>query len=147
VLASEPMDHRDLVGRLASTFRESPVAGIVSAYVFGSHVSGRIHNDSDLDLGVLFDRRLYETSRQRFDARVVLGGYLARTLHARDVDLVGLDDAPPTLVRTVMTRGLRVFCANVEADQVARRTALSRAADLEPFLRRMRRIKLDAIAR
>jgi predicted nucleotidyltransferase len=141
------MDHRDLVGRLASTFRASPVAGIVSAYVFGSHVSGRIHNDSDLDLGVLFDRRLYETSRQRFDARVVLGGYLARTVHARDVDLVGLDDAPPTLVRTVMTQGLRVFCANVEADHAARRTALSRAADLQPFLRRMRRIKLDAIAR
>jgi predicted nucleotidyltransferase len=84
------------VGRLTSTFRESPVAGIVSAYVFGSHVSGRIHNDSDLDLGVLFDRRLYETSRQRFDARVVLSGYLARTVHARDVDLVSLDDAPPT---------------------------------------------------
>jgi hypothetical protein len=95
----------------------------------------------------LFDRRLYETSRQRFDARVVLSGYLARTVGARDVDLVGLDDAPPTLVRTVMTQGLRVFCANAEADQAARRTALSRAADLEPFLRRMRRIKLDAIAR
>jgi predicted nucleotidyltransferase len=147
MLASEPMDPRDVVGRLASTFRDSPVPGIVSAYVFGSHVSGRIHNDSDLDLGVLFDRRLYETSRQRFDARVVLSGHLARTVHARDVDLVGLDDAPPTLVRKVMTQGLRVFCANAEADPAARRTALSRAADLEPFLRRMRRIKLDAIAR
>jgi hypothetical protein len=51
------------------------------------------------------------------------------------------------VVRKVMTQGLRVFCANAEADQAARRTALSRAADLEPFLRRMRRIKLDAIAR
>jgi len=45
-----------------------------------------------------------------------------------------------------MTQGLRVFCTDVEADHVARRTALSRAADLEPFLRRMRRIKLDALA-
>jgi hypothetical protein len=40
-----------------------------------------------------------------------------------------------------------VFAANVEADQAARRTALSRGADLEPFLGRMRRIILDAIAR
>jgi predicted nucleotidyltransferase len=138
---------RDLFGRLASVFRESPVAGVVSAYVFGSHVNGRTHDESDLDLGVLFDRRLYETSRQRFDARVALGGYLTRTLRARDIDLVGLDDAPPTLVAKVMTGGLQVFCANVEADRAARRTALSRAADLAPFLRRMRRLKLDALAR
>lgn len=47
----------------------------------------------------------------------------------------------------VMTEGRRLWCADAEADHAARLTALSRAADLEPFLRRMRAIKLDALVR
>jgi hypothetical protein len=46
-----------------------------------------------------------------------------------------------------MTEGRRLWCADAEADHAARRTALSRAADLEPFLRRMRAIKLDTLVR
>src|SRR5947209_4466131 len=85
------VDH-DFVDRLASAFLSSPVAGIVSAYVFGSRLAGRAHRESDLDLGVLFDRTHYPTRALRFDARVTLAAYLARTLETRDVDLVGLDD-------------------------------------------------------
>jgi len=77
----------------------------------------------------------------------MLAAYLVGALQTRDVDIVGLDDAPPTLVRTVMLDGLQLFCANHAVDHAARRTALLRAADLDPFLRRMRRIKLAAIAR
>jgi hypothetical protein len=63
------------------------------------------------------------------------------------VDVVVLNDAPPHLVRRIMTEGRRLWCADAQADLAARLTALSRAADLEPFLRRMRAIKLDALVR
>ena len=64
-----------------------------------------------------------------------------------DVDLVILNDAPPHLARAIVTTGRRVFCANSEADHAFVRTIMLRAADLEPFLRRARRVKLRALKR
>ena len=138
---------RALIDGLASALEASPVEGLVSAYVFGSRAADRAHRESDVDVGVLLERTRYPTRAMRFDARVMTAAYLVTALRTHNVDVVGLDDAPPTLVRSVMLDGLRVFCADAQADHVARRTALSRAADLEPFLRRMRRLKLAAIAR
>lgn len=58
-----------------------------------------------------------------------------------------LNDAPPQLVRRVMTEGRRLVLSDAAADHTHLRTMLSRAADLEPFLRRTRAIKLDALSR
>jgi predicted nucleotidyltransferase len=44
--------------------------GLVSAYIFGSAAEGRTHRESDLDLAVLFDRRLYPAHQDRFEARL-----------------------------------------------------------------------------
>ena len=51
------------------------------------------------------------------------------------------------MARHAVTTGLRVSCADPEADHAFVRDTQLRAADLEPFLRRARRLKLDAIAR
>ena len=61
--------------------------------------------------------------------------------------MVVLNDVPPTLARRVVTTGLRVFCGDPETDHAFRRDRHLRVADLEPFLRRMRRLKLAALAR
>lgn len=122
-------------------------AGVVSAYLFGSHVEGRAHRESDLDIGILLDRRIYPTTRDRFDARLVLGGSIGRAAGTERVDVVILNDAPPQLGRRIVTEGRRVFCADPEADLAFVRDVQLRAADLEPFLRRMRRLKLEAMAR
>lgn len=132
---------------LAAAFEALPLRGLVSAYVFGSHATGDVHRESDLDVGVLLDPTMYVTGSGRFEARLTLVAALKRALGTSAVDLVVLNDAPPHLVRRVLMDGTRVFCANPEQDHAARRTALLRAADLEPFLRRMRAIKLRAIAR
>jgi hypothetical protein len=42
-----------------------------------------------------------------------------------------------------VTTGLRVSCADPEADHAFVRDTQLHAADLEPFLRRARRLKLD----
>ena len=138
---------RELRTKLTAAFERMPGWGVVSAYVFGSHAAGRAHRESDIDIGVLLDRTAHPTSRDRFEVRTRLAGALAHALGADAVDLVVLDDAPPHLVRWVMTEGVRIFCTDPEADHAARRTALLRAADLEPFLRRARRVKLRAMAR
>jgi hypothetical protein len=73
-------------------------------------------------------------------------GDLMAALGFSAVDLIVLNDVAPQLARAALG-GQRIFCANPEADHAFVRTTLSRAADLEPFLRRVRRLKLNAIAR
>jgi hypothetical protein len=61
--------------------------------------------------------------------------------------VVILDDAPPHFARRIVLCGVRVFCDDRERDHAFVRDVQLRAADLEPFLRRTRRTKLEAIRR
>lgn len=139
------MPRRDPIEVLERFFREHP-EGVVSAYLFGSHARGTDHRDSDIDVAVLFDRNALPTSEQRLERRIRLTSELIVALKRNEVDLIALNDVPPQLARVAL-RGRRVFCRDAEAEHAFARTTLSRAADLEPFLRRVRRLKLDAIAR
>ena len=135
----------DLTAGLARVLAAFP--GAVSAYLFGSHAEGRAHRESDVDIGVLLRHDRYPTDRARFDARVTLSEQIAAALQISQVDLVILNDVPPLLARRIVTEGRRVFCADPEADHSFIRDAQLRAADLEPFLRRMQSLKLDALGR
>jgi predicted nucleotidyltransferase len=134
-------------GRLVAAARAAVPTGLVSLYLFGSHAVRRTHRDSDVDLGVLLDPRVFPTGRARFEVRLALSARLTSAAGRPLADVVMLNDAPPHLVSRVMTEGERLFCADVERDHAARRTALSRAADLAPFLRRMRALKLAVLTR
>ena len=137
----------DLETRVKQLFETGPTSGTVSVYLFGSRVTGRAHAESDLDVGVLLDWGTYPDRPGRFEARLRLFGELTRGLGRNDVELVILNDAPPHVARAIVTGGRRVFCRDAEADHAFVRTVLLRAADLEPFLRRARRVKLAAIRR
>lgn len=121
------------------------VHGVASAYLFGSVAAGRAHRESDVDVAVLLERQVYPSRADRFEARLRLIGQL-QAATGRDIDLVVLNDAPPQLARHIMTGGTRLLAANPILDHAHLRTTLSRAADLEPFLRRARAVKLAAIA-
>jgi predicted nucleotidyltransferase len=120
--------------------------GVVCAYLFGSVASGRSHRESDVDVAIVLDRERHPSAADRFDVRLRLSGRLEAALR-RPVDLVVLNDAPPQFGRRVLQEGRRVIVSNPDAEAAFRRQTLSRAADLEPFLRRTRRRKLDAIGR
>lgn len=137
----------DLVGRLASILQGLEGEGVVSAYLFGSHAAGRAHRESDVDIGVVLDRRALPGARDRFEVGLRLSSRLQASLATRHVDLLVLNDAPPGLARHVVTRGCRLARFDAEADHSFVRDVQLRAADLEPFLRRTRRLKLEALAR
>lgn len=142
---------RALAERLEASIRSDADArqrrpDVVCGYLFGSFAEDRSHTDSDIDVAVLLDRARFPTARDRFERRLALSADLARGL-GRTVDLVILNDVPPGLARAIVTRGRRIFCSEPEADHVFVRDTLLRAADLDPFLARMRRIKLDAMSR
>jgi predicted nucleotidyltransferase len=131
---------RDAFARLA-------LPGVISAYLFGSHAARSAHRESDIDVGVILDYGVHSTRAARFDERVRLASELIGALRVNAVDLVVLNDAPPLFARRVLLEGRQVYCANVDADRDFRRDTLLRAADLQPFLERMRAVKLGALAR
>jgi predicted nucleotidyltransferase len=134
-----------IVDQLTAFFAHDPQPDVLSAYLFGSHAEGRAHRESDVDIAVLLDNVRCSDERHRFEARMRLIGDLGSALKSNRVDVVVLDDAPPGLARAIVTRGRRVFCRDSEADHAFVRTILLRAADLDPWLDRTRRIKVEAL--
>ena len=137
---AEPYSIDDAITAAANT-----QPGVVAVYLFGSVATGREHRQSDVDLAALLDWARYPDARARFEARLRLIADLSVALRRNDVDLVILNDAPPHLAREIVTRDRRLFVSDDAADHAFRRDAMLRAADLEPFLRRTRRIKLQAL--
>ena len=135
----------ELAARLSAHF--SAEAGVAAAYLFGSHRDGRSHRESDVDVAVLLDREVYPEAGDRFEARVRITAELISVLHASEVDIVALNDAPPQFARRVVLDGLLVHCADPAAEHAFRRDVQLRAADVAPFLERTRRTKLEALAR
>jgi predicted nucleotidyltransferase len=119
---------------------------VVSAYLFGSAAEGRMHRESDVDVGALLCWASHPTRRDRFEAGLLLAARLQASL-ARTIDLVVLNDAPPLLGRHVVTRGRRILLRDATLDHDYVRDVQLRAADLEPWLRRLRAIKLEALRR
>ena len=137
----------DMATRLTRLLGATRPAGIISAYLFGSHAEHRAHRESDVDIGVLLDRDAHPSPEARFTERVRLSAWLMAELQAGAVDVVVLNDSPPGLASRIVTTAVTVYCAAPEADHAFRRDAQLRAADLAPFLKRMRSLKLASLAR
>ena len=138
----EPFDTEKEIRRVVE---QDGHPAVVAVYLFGSVAEGRQHGESDVDVGVLLDRRLLPAERERFEQRLALSSALSR-VRGRAGDVVILNDAPPTLSRAIVTRGKRVLCRDAEAEHAFVRDVLLQAPDLEKFLERMRAIKLRALA-
>jgi predicted nucleotidyltransferase len=138
---------KDYVGILARFFNQANRVGLVSAYLFGSQSTGRTHRESDVDVGVLLDRRTHPARQARFEERLKLSSDLIAALGANEVDVVILNDTPPPLAARIVTQGKRLFCAEPLLDREFFRDVQLRAADLLPFLSRTRRMKLLALKR
>jgi predicted nucleotidyltransferase len=142
-----PAETPDAIGRLKAALADVAPRGLVSAYVFVSAAEGRLHASSDLDVGVLFDYRTIPTTKDRFEAQLDLRRHLSPAVIGRELDVVVLNDVSPLLGRRIGGEGIRVYCADDPADHAFRRDVQLRAADLEPFIVRMRRLLVDAVSR
>jgi hypothetical protein len=68
-------------------------------------------------------------------------------LQENALDLIMLQEVPPHLARRIVAGGRRVFCSDPDADAAFARDVQLRVADLEPFLRRTRAVKLRSLRR
>jgi len=135
------------LARLESALRTTAVPGVSAAWLFGSAAAGRLHEESDVDVGVLLDRRIHPAERDRFEARLALSSELADALGDRLVDVVVLNDASPLLARRIVAEGRCLVCLDAAAEHAFRRDVQLQALDLEPFVTRNRRVALKALAR
>jgi predicted nucleotidyltransferase len=140
------MTLEDFAQRIRATLVPSS-GGLAAAFLFGSHAADRAHRESDVDVGVLLDRAVFPSARARFEHGLELSSALQRALGTRAVDLVVLNEAPPGLGRHVVTSGLCLSDLRPELTHAYVRDVQLRAADLDPFLRRTRAIKVAALAR
>ncbi|MGH8949794.1 MAG: type VII toxin-antitoxin system MntA family adenylyltransferase antitoxin [Acidimicrobiia bacterium] len=121
--------------------------GVIAAFLFGSQVRGRSHAESDVDVGVLLDSEVFPEAVDRGRVRINMISELMGLLEKNEVDVVVLNDAPPGLAREVVTTGMRVFVANEDCTRDFIRDVQLRAADLDPFLDRVRRRSLEFLTR
>jgi len=128
-------------------FEDHPDLGVASAYLFGSHAEGRAHRESDVDVGVLLRWDRHPTSSDRSEMRIRLGSDLISVTGCNEVDVVILNDAPPLLGRKVIYDGIRLFLGDPGVDHAYVRDVQILAADLEPWLHRLRKLRLEALAR
>jgi len=141
-----PSASRRLLERAAEALCTKLADGLTAAYAFGSRAEGRAHDESDIDIGVLLVRERFPTERERFARRLEISAALSSVLGMREVDVVVLNDAPPTFARRIVLDGVCLFISDAECARAFVRDVQLRAADLEPFLRRTRALKLAAIA-
>ena len=78
---------------------------------------------------------------------MALSGELAAVLGDRIVDVVVLNDVSPLFARRVVLEGRLLLCRDAVAEHSFRRDVQLRAADLDPFVARVRRRALEALAR
>ena len=135
------------VETIASAISAARAPGLVAAWLFGSAASGRLHAESDVDVGVLIDPAVLASPADRFEVRVALSGELAAALGDRIVDVVVLNDVSPLFARRVVLEGRLLLCRDAAAEHAFRRDVQLRAADLDPFVARVRRRALEALAR
>lgn len=127
--------------RLEAYFREQTDLGIAAVWLFESRPPRRPPWESRLGLAVLVDPHRHPTLRNRSALRAHLETDLPDVAEAPIADLVLLDDAPSRLGRRIVSEGRRLLLRQPEIERAYLRDVQLRAADVDVFLRRARRLR------
>ena len=128
-----------LVDAIVAAAQEAPQ--VIAAYAFGSTARGAAH-PRDLDIALLWDESAPEVSRWRVEEQFALG-VERRMPERRNVEVVDLRRAAPSLQHRILSEGIRVL----DRDRVQRTRfealAWSMAVDFlewqRPYVERWRR--------
>jgi predicted nucleotidyltransferase len=125
----------DLIERLQDVLARHPAVAV--AYLFGSRARGRTSPLSDIDVAVLLDRAFVG---DRFALQLELAGSIAAAVGSDAVDVVLLDDAPPSLAYRVLRDGRVILCRDELLRVRHRLRAIDEYLDTELLRRRNRAI-------
>jgi uncharacterized protein len=113
---------------------------VVIAWVYGSVAAGKHRDDSDLDLALM--------GRHPFTAErlVELADKTGRVAR-REVDIVDMSTAHGTILEEVLTRGVRISCADKGLYEALTKRFIYEQADFMPLYQRLLRERRDRFLR
>lgn len=133
--------------RLEAYFRDHADLGVAAVWLFGTWTAEPPPGGSRLGLGVLTDPRHRPDRRSRTALGRRLEHELTEVAGEPFMDLVMLDDAPPRTGRRIVTEGRLLLLRDPDTERCYLREVQLRAADLEAFFRRARRVRTPAVSR
>lgn len=107
--------------------------GVVAVYLFGSYAQGKQRDDSDIDIGILFenaDTHVYKEKRMLYMAE------LARLLR-KDIHPVILNLAGEELHKQIFTKGKKILVRDEKKFSSYRMNMMSQIADFSYYKNRM----------
>ena len=103
---------------------------VVAAYLFGSHATGKVWAESDVDVALLFGKA--DASNQ-VEMTGRLSEYLCQALGGIEVDVVSLDGVPTYFAYEILRTGQLVFCADPHERIQFEMGVLEKHTDEEPW--------------
>ena len=88
---------------------------VVLAYLFGSEARGEAHKDSDVDIGVLFDKKVNSEDYLRLEGRLI--EFFSEIYPKREINIVNLNIASPLLKQVAILEGKLLYIKS-ETDRI-----------------------------
>ncbi len=104
---------------------------IVAAYLFGSTAQGKAHQQSDIDIAILFRESL---APDEIFQRILRLGTLLESHCSRPIDLVALNRTPPLLRFQVIKTGTLLLENDHDARALFQMRAMLTYYDVKPYL-------------
>ena len=117
--------HDDVVKRICSVLCKD--MNVLAIYIFGSYVSGRFSERSDIDIAVYMDGQIGWK-------KIVEMKYMLEDVLDRRVDLILLNDADLELAYMILSEGRRIFVRDVERVAEFEVKIVKKYLDMKPRL-------------
>lgn len=91
----------------AKIFKEN---GVILVYLFGSQAKGAAHYESDVDIGVLFDKKVNSEDYLKLEGKLI--EFFSDFYPKKEINLVNLNISSPLLRQTVILEGKLIYQRN-----------------------------------
>ncbi len=88
---------------------------VALVYLFGSEVRGVSHKESDVDIGVLFDKKVIPEDYLRLEGKLI--GFFSKIYPKKEINVVNLNISSPLLKQSVVLEG-KLLYRRSELDQI-----------------------------
>lgn len=90
--------------KLNKIFKENKV---ILAYLFGSEAKGTSHKESDVDIGVLFDKKINPKDYLKLEGKLI--EFFSEIYPKREINIVNLNISSPLLKQVAILEGKLLY--------------------------------------
>jgi len=90
--------------------------GVVLAYLFGSEARGTSHKESDVDIGILFAKKVNSQDYLNLEGKLI--ELFSKVYPGKEINIVNFNIASPLLKQSAILEGKQVFVKN-DAERIS----------------------------